>query len=302
MLAHGVNVGRLFKLLVLVYAFLDENLFERGKVQLFKQFTLSYLKLLAQEVLCVFGAVAQHVAHGEELGLIVLYDAAVRRDVHLAVGEGIERIERLVRRDARCEVHLYLHLRRRVVVNLPRLYLALLYGLEYGVDECGSGLAIRYFAYDERLVVEFLYLCPHLQHSAALPVVVSAHVDASARREVGEELEWPAVQIGHGSVAQLAEVVRKYFGRQADGNAFGALCQKQRKLDRKRYRLLVSPVVAQLPLGGLRVEHGVEGKLRQPRLDVSRCRRTVAGKDVSPVSLRIDKQVLLSQLHECVAY
>ena len=53
MLAHGIHVGGLLKLAVLVYPLLDEYLFERGEMILFEQFGLAYLKFLAQEVLGV---------------------------------------------------------------------------------------------------------------------------------------------------------------------------------------------------------------------------------------------------------
>ena len=44
-------------------------------------------------------AVCQHVVYAEECRFVVADYAAVRRDVHLAVGEGIECVDRLV---ARC--------------------------------------------------------------------------------------------------------------------------------------------------------------------------------------------------------
>ena len=106
-------------------------------------------------------------------------------------------------------MHLYLHLCGRVVVHLACLYLALLDGLEYRVDKRSGGLAEGYLAYHERLAVELFYLCPHLQRAPALSLVVFAHVDASARREVGIERKRLAVQIAYGGVAYLVEVVRQ---------------------------------------------------------------------------------------------
>ena len=105
---------------------------------------------------------AQHVADGEKLRFVVLYHTAVGRDIHLTVGEGIEGIESLVGRHSRGEVYLYLDLCSSVVIYLTCLYLTFLDGLEDRVDESGGGLAERNLAYDEGLVVEFLYLSPHL--------------------------------------------------------------------------------------------------------------------------------------------
>ena len=96
MLTDGIHVRSLFELAVLVYAFLNEYLLKRGEVELFEQFALAYLEFLAEQVLGVIYRMAEHVADSEELRLVVLDDAAVGRDVHLAVGEGIEGVERLV--------------------------------------------------------------------------------------------------------------------------------------------------------------------------------------------------------------
>ena len=96
MLTDGIHVRGLFELAVLVYAFLNEYLLKRGEVELFEQFALAYLEFLAEQVLGVIYRMAEHVADSEELRLVVLDDAAVGRDVHLAVGEGIKGVERLV--------------------------------------------------------------------------------------------------------------------------------------------------------------------------------------------------------------
>ena len=49
------------------------------------------------------------------------------------------------------------------------------------------------------------------------------------------------------------------------------------------------------------VEHHVEGKLGQAGLDVTRCCGSVTRKDVSPVTLTINEQLFLTQLHQCIA-
>ena len=149
-------------------------------------------------------------------------------------------------------------------------------------------------------MVAFLDFRPNFQRAATLSVVVARNIDASARREVGEKLKILTAQVTHGSVAQFVEIVRQNLRGKSHGDALGTLRQEQRKLHGQRDRLLVATVVTQLPLGCFRVEHHVERELRQPRLDVSASRRSVARQDVSPVSLRVDEQVLLPQLHERV--
>ena len=57
-----------------------------------------------------------------------------------------------------------------------------------------------------------------------------------------------------------------------------------------------------MPVGGLGVEHRVEGKLGKTGFDVSSGSSTVAGQYVAPVALGVDEQLLLAQLHQRVAY
>ena len=98
-----------------------------------------------------------------------------------------------------------------VVFHLLGLYLAFLDSFEYRVDKRCGGLGVGNLADNERLVVYFLYFCPHLERSAALAVVVFQHVDAAAGGEVGVERELFAAQITDCCVAKLVEVVWKYL-------------------------------------------------------------------------------------------
>ena len=293
---------RLLEFLLLVYALLNENALQRREEQLLLKFRLANQQFLAQQSHCGVGAVAQHVADGEEARFVVLDDTAVGRDVYLAVGECVQRVDSLVARNARSKMHLYLNFGCRVVIYLLCLDLSLVNSLEYRVDErCGS-LRVGYLAYDDGLLVELLYLGAHLNHASTLAVVVFCHVNRSACWEVGIKLEFLATQVVNGSIAYLYEVVWHYLRTQSYGNALSSLSQKQRKLGWQRYRFLVTTVVRELPFGGLRIEHHVESKLREARLDVSWSRSTVAGEYVSPVTLAVYEQVLLSHLHQSVAY
>ena len=76
-LAGGVHVRGLFELAVLVDALFDEYFFERGEVQAFHDFATAYLEFAAKQGQGVVYGLAQHVAHGEEVGLLSVDDAAV---------------------------------------------------------------------------------------------------------------------------------------------------------------------------------------------------------------------------------
>ena len=145
----------------------------------------------------------------------------------------------------------------------------------------------------QRLVVNLVDFGANLHAAAALAVVVVAHVDAAASLEVGVQMKLLTVEVTHRRVAELHEVVGQNLGAQSHRDAVGTLAE--RKLHRQGDGLLVAAVVAQLPLRRLGVEHRVERKLAQSRLDVSRGGSPVAGQDVAPVALAVNQQILLPQ-------
>ena len=201
-------------------------------------------------------------------------------------------------------MHQDFHRSCRHVLHFAHLDFALLRGLQYAVDEGGGlggragGLAERQLRDGQRLAVALLYLGAHSDHAAALSVVVARHIDGAARGKVGIEMKLLPAQIFHGSLTDFAQIVGQYLARQTYGDAFGALRQQQRELHRQRDGLLVAAVVGEFPFRRLGVEHHVEGKLRQTRLDVTSGSSVVAGEDVAPVTLTVDQQILLPQLHQ----
>ena len=87
----------LLKLTVLVDAFLYENALQRCEIELFAHFAELYLQFPPQKRAGAVGTMAEQLAHRKEMRLVVLNHAAVGRNGHLAVGEGIKRIDGLVR-------------------------------------------------------------------------------------------------------------------------------------------------------------------------------------------------------------
>ena len=90
----------------------------------------------------------------------------------------------------------------------------------------------------------------------------------------------------------------KNLGRETDRNTLHPLRQQQGELYRQRHRLFVSPVVGELPLRGFRIEDGLQGELREASLDVTRGSCPIADQDVTPVTLAVNQELLLSQLHQ----
>ena len=78
-----------------------------------------------------------------------------------------------------------LHVGGGDILYLASLDLAFLHRLGDALDEASRGLAEWYLGDDERLVVELVYLGTNLQNTATLTIVVLAHIDGTASREVG---------------------------------------------------------------------------------------------------------------------
>ena len=71
------------------------------------------------------------------------------------------------------------------------------------------GLAIGYLSDGKGLAVTLLDFCAYTNHTTTLTVIILAHIDTAARREVGIEMELLAMEIRDGSIADFSQVVRK---------------------------------------------------------------------------------------------
>ena len=191
-------------------------------------------------------------------------------------------------------MNLYLHLGRGEVGNVLGLDLPFLDGFRDTLAQGVYGLGVGELTDDQRLVVELLDLCSHLQHTTPLTVVVFADINATACGEVGIQHEALTFQVGDSGFADFIVVMGEDLRTQSYGNTFCSLGQQQRVFGRKGDGFLVPSVVAQLPLGGLGIEYHVKGKLRQSCLNISGSRGTVACEDISPVTLTVNQQVFLS--------
>ena len=118
------------------------------------------------------GRVAQQFRHAQEARFFVLNHAAVWRNRHFAVGEGVERIDGLVGRNARLQIDHNLDFGGGVVVNLLDFYLAFLVGFQYGIDKRRRAFAVRHVLNHQRFVIDFLDAGSHTYRAAALTIVV----------------------------------------------------------------------------------------------------------------------------------
>ena len=263
------------------------------------QFVQPDLELLSQKRLGMFGAVAEHIVHAEELWLVVHDDTCVRRNRHLAVCKCIKSIYGLVRRHIVRKMDEDVRIACSQVLYLLYLDLALVLCLEDRIDDRVGGLSIWNFHDGKCVLVYLLDLCTYLHGAASLSLHIFRAVCESAGWEVRIYLEILALKNGDGSVDELVEVVRENLGGKTYGNTFRSLCEQKREFDRKLHRFLVTSVIRSHPVGCLRIEHHFLGKFAQTCLDITWCGIGVTCKDVTPVTLTVDQIVLLSQLYEC---
>ena len=199
-------------------------------------------------------------------------------------------------------MHHDLHLVGRQVIHLFDLDLALLVGLDDRLFDRLRCCRERNFGDHERTLIHLRYSRTHLHCATAQTIVISARIHQTSRREVGQQLKILPLQMRYAGRDELVEVMRQDLRCQTHGNTLGSLRQQQRELNGQRYRLLVSAVVRTHPLGSLLVIDHLEGKLRQSRLDVSSRSRVVAREDITPVTLRVDQKILLTNLHQRILY
>ena len=186
---------------------------------------------------------AQQLGNAKEARFVVLNHAAVGRNRHLAVGEGVERVDGLIGRNSRLQINHNLDFGGSVVVHLLDFYLAFFIGFQYGIDERCRAFSVRHVLNHQRFVIDFLDASAHSHSTATLTVVVARNVDETARREVGIKFERLALKVENARIDKFVEVVRQNFRCQTNGNALNALRKQQREFDRKRHWLAVAAVV-----------------------------------------------------------
>ncbi len=192
-----------------------------------------------------------------------------------------------------------LNVLRRIVVNAFDLDFSLVVCRDNRFDEGTGCRSVGYFADDERLGILDFDFGADFYTSAARPVVIVGNVDGPSGKKVRVERELFPLEVGDARFAEFVEVVRKDIRGKPDGNAIDALGEEKRKLGGKRERFLARSVVVRNPFGRLFVEENFLGELGKPAFDVTARCSGVPGERVSPVSLGVDEQVLLTEADKC---
>ena len=104
---------------------------------------------------------------------------------------------------------LNLHLCRSKVINPFSLYLTFFNCFRDTLYKSTNRLGVGKFTDYESFLIQFLYLCAHLQHTTSLSVVIFPNVDTSSCLEVWIEVELLSVQITYCCITYLHEVMWK---------------------------------------------------------------------------------------------
>ena len=98
-------VGRVFIAFLLIDSVLDEDFLQRSVEVFLFQLAFLDLEFPFEERFGVLAGELKQIADGSEDRFTILDYAAVRRDIHLTIREGIEGVDRFVGRRTRCQLH-----------------------------------------------------------------------------------------------------------------------------------------------------------------------------------------------------
>ncbi len=258
-------------------------------------------EFLFEEVAGEVGGAAEDVRDAEELGFAIGDDAGVGGDGEFAVAEGVEGVAGLVGVSAGGEVDEDVGVCGGVVLDFLDFDFSFFASGDDGVHEAAGGGAEGDFGDAEDAFFGGVDAGADADFSAAEAIAVVGGIHDAGGGEVREEGEGLVAEDGDGGVDEFVEVVREDFAGESDGDALDALGEEDRELHGEGDGFLVSSVVAGEPLGGLGVEDDVEGVYGEAGLDVAWCGCAVAGEGVSPVSLGVDEEFLLTDLDHGIA-
>ena len=230
---------------------------------------------------------------------VVLDDDDAAGDGHLAIGEGIQRINQFLRVHARVAADFDLDVFGREIVDGFHLQLAFLHRVFDGGDQRFRRGRRRNFLDDDGGFVLRLDLGADFHRAFA--VLIIARVHQAAGRKIRQAFERLLLENRDLRFEQLREIVRQNARAQTDRDAFRAEHEVERQFARQRHRLLVAPVVARNEIRDRVIENFRAREFRQPALDVTRRGGRIAGEDVAEISLALDEIPLVRQHHQRVA-
>jgi hypothetical protein len=173
-------------------------------------------------------------------------------------------------------------------------------GFNDGIDQSGCSGTVREVGNNQGFFVFDADAGTNTDAAAPFAVIIIGNINHAPGGEVGMQLEGFTPETGDGGINEFVEVVREDAGGQSDGYTFYTLGQQQGEFHGQSFGFSFTSVISQFPLGCFGVKDHFTRKFRKAGFDIPWCGRTVAGKEVSPVTLGFDEEVFLSEVHQCI--
>ncbi|MCY1542115.1 hypothetical protein D9M68_778420 [compost metagenome] len=117
--------------------------------------------------------------------LIIDDDTGIRRDRDLAIGKGIQGIDRLIYRHTLCQLYDQFYDRSSIIRYTLDLYFSLFIGFQDALDQSGGGYPIRHITDGYTFLIHLFYTGTHQHLTTTHTVIIIADVCHAFGKEVG---------------------------------------------------------------------------------------------------------------------
>ena len=140
-------------------------------------------------------------------------NAGIGRYGNFAIRKRIEGINGLVCRNTRRQLNFNFHLFGGVVDYFLYLKLTAVVGFQNRINQTTGGGAVRNLPNNQGLLIVFFDPCPATDFSSTITVLVKTNIDHAPGCKIRVQGERLLAQYFNGSLDQLHEIMRQYFGR-----------------------------------------------------------------------------------------
>ena len=224
-----------------------------------------------------------------------------RRNTYFAIRKRIQGINRQIRTNPRSQLHLDFHIPCRIVNHLLDLDLPVITRFDDTLNERPRSGSERNFLNQQSRFILLLNFGTNPNPRTLPTLVVHRKIGVPTGWKIGQHIHFPTPQNINTRLTQLYKIMGHNFSTQTHRNTINALRQQQWEFHWQRNRLTLPTIVTQLPIGGLFIKRNLFCKRTQPRLNIPWCRSPIASSNIAPVTLGVDQQLFLTQIHQRIA-
>ena len=97
------------------------------------------------------------------------------------------------------------------ILLVPYFYFTLIQSFQDRINECRRRFSVRDFGNCLSPVIPFLDFSPNFYRTATLSVIITGHIDKSARLKIREQFKRFIPQISYCSIQYLIKIMRQYL-------------------------------------------------------------------------------------------